>query len=300
MNSLPHTYNLQPYKQIEISNEKNLNFFLDKHSTKEGTWGELTILEGSIEFVFLNGDATVLSHHTLNLQSPSITIPPASWHKILKTSPTFKANLVFSCADHRYFEKKYQLAPMHSDLRHIYQTYFGNHEKMSILDIGCGSGRNPLSLAVKGHDVIGVDKNESGINNIRHIAEQEQLTKIETIVHDLNQPLKIHDKKFNLIYSTVTLQFLNPERIKPLLRELQKLTPIGGMHFLVFPVEKEPYTYPAGFTYLAKEKELYEFYQDCGWSVLEYNEKPGQLHRLDETGKPKQGVFALLLAQRHI
>ena len=45
--------------------------------------------------------------------------------------------------------------------------------------------------------------------------------------------------------------------------------------------------------------ELYHFYQDSGWSILEYKEKPGQLHKLDETGKPKQGVFGQLLAQKH-
>lgn len=291
---------LKAYKQIELHGGKNLQFFLDKHSTKEGTWGHLTVHEGTIEFVFLDGYGNELLHHTLNFQSPALVIPPASWHKIASTSDNFKATLQFCCHPHRYFEKKYRLPPIHHDLWYIHQTYLQERGKMSILDIGCGSGRNPLVFALSGNEIICVDKNEKAINNIQHIAEQEQLTKIKTHVHDLNQTLPIKDKSFDFIYSTVTLQFLNSSSIKPLLTQLQSLTARGGMHFLVFPIESEPYIYPESFTYLAKTNELYHFYQDSGWSILEYKEKPGQLHKQDESGKPKQGSFGLLLAQKYL
>ena len=171
---------------------------------------------------------------------------------------------------------------------------------MSILDVGCGSGRNPLYFSLSGHDIIGVDKNEDAIENIRHIAAKEQLSNIKTHVLNLNQPLPIKDKSFDFIYSTMALQFLKQSSIKPLLTKMQSLTPIGGMHFLVFPIKAELYSYPENFTYLAKTNELYHFYQDSGWSILEYKEKPGQLHKLDEHGKPKQGIFGQLLAQKHL
>ena len=290
---------LRAYKQIELNNEKNLQFFLDKHSTKEGTWGHLTIHEGTIDFIFLDGQGNELSHHTLSSISPTLAIPPASWHKIASTSAEFKATLQFYCHPYRYFEKKYRLAPIHHDLWTIHQTYLQGQEKISVLDVGCGSGRNPLYFALSGHDVIGMDKNEEAIQNIRHIAAQEQLSNIKAHVLDLNQPIAIKDKSFDFIYSTVALQFLNPPSIKPLLTKLQSLTATGGMHFLVFPIKAEPYNYPESFTYLAETNELYHFYQDRGWSILEYKEKPGQLHKLDETGKPKQGVFGQLLAQKH-
>ncbi|HHG8505402.1 TPA: methyltransferase domain-containing protein [Legionella pneumophila] len=290
---------LRAYKQIELNNEKNLKFFLDKHSTKEGTWGHLTIHEGTIDFIFLDGQENELSLHTLNSSSPTLTIPPASWHKIASASAEFKATLQFYCQPYRYFEKKYRLSLIHHDLWLIHQTYLQDQEKMSVLDVGCGSGRNPLYLALSGHEVIGMDKNAEAIENIRKIAEQEQLSNIKAHVHDLNQPIAIKDKSFDFIYSTVALQFLNPSSIKPLLTQLQSLTATGGMHFLVFPIKAEPYSYPESFTYLAETNELYHFYQDSGWSILEYQEKPGQLHKLDITDKPKQGVFGQLLAQKH-
>lgn len=290
---------LKKYKQIELNNENNLQFFRDKHSTKEGTWGNLTVHDGTIEFVFLDGHAKELSRLTLTPKSEALLIPPASWHKIASTSPEFEATLQFYCLPHRYFEKKYHLTSIHHDLWYIYQTYLQEREKMTILDIGCGSGRNPLYFALSGHDIIALDKNEDAITNIQHIAAQEQLLNIEALVHDLNKPLPFNDKLFDFIYSTVALQFLNPSSIKPLLNTLQTLTSPGGFHFLVFPIKAESYTYPERFTYLAEVNELYHFYQDSGWSILEYKEKPGQLHKLDEQGKPKPGIFGHLLAQKH-
>lgn len=291
---------LHAYKQIELKSGKNLPFFLDKHSTKEGSWGHLTVHEGTIEFVFLDGYGNKLSHHTLNSKSPLLIIPPASWHKIASTSALFNATLQFYCKPHRYFEKKYRLAPIHQDLWHIHQTYLRDRDKMTIMDVGCGSGRNPLVFALSGHNIVGVDINEDAIGNIREIAANEKLSNIETHVHDLNHPLPIKVKSFDLIYSTVSLQFLNPSNIEPLLTELQSLTSTGGMHFLVFPVKEEPYIYPESFTYLAEPNALYHFYQDRGWSILEYKEKPGQLHKVDECGKPTQGIFGQLLAQKHL
>ncbi|KTD08323.1 SAM-dependent methyltransferase TehB [Legionella jamestowniensis] len=291
---------LKVYKDIDLDREKNLQFFLNKHSTKEGTWGHLTVHEGNMQFVFLDGHGNEQSDYTLNPQSPSLVIPPSSWHKIASVSDDFKATLQFYCHPHRYFEKKYHLPPIHHDLLYIYQTYLREQEKMTILDIGCGSGRNPLYFALSGHQIIGIDKNEKAIENIKHIAKQEQLLNIEALLHDLNQPIPIQNKSFDFMCSTVTLQFLNPSSIQPLLATLQSLTSVRGMHFLVFPIKAEPYIYPDSFTYLAESKELYHFYQDSGWSILEYKENPGQLHKLDESGKPKQGIFGLLLAQKHL
>jgi tellurite methyltransferase len=76
------------------------------------------------------------------------------------------------------------------------------------------------------------------------------------------------------------------------------MTASRGLHFLVFPIEAEPYSLSSSFTYLPKSKELYHFYQDSGWSILEYKESVGQLHKLDDSGKPIQGLFGFLLAQK--
>tara|TARA_R110002126_G_scaffold17798_2_gene68925 strand:+ start:96653 stop:97561 length:909 start_codon:yes stop_codon:yes gene_type:complete len=290
---------LRPYKKIELNSENKLQFFLDKHSTKEGTWGCLELHEGEIDFIFLNGEGHELSRQLMNSKHATLLIPPASWHKIEPKSGEFNATLQFYCKPHRYFEKKYKLSSVHHDLNYVYQTYLSTYEKITMLDVGCGSGRNPLYFSMLGHLTTGIDINQNAINKTREIAEKEALSNIKLQVHDLNQLIPDFDDTFDFVYSTVALQFLNKASIHPLLTQLQNQTVMNGMHCLVFPIKSEIYSYPESFTYLAEPNELYQFYQDSGWSILEYREKPGQLHKLDETGKPKQGMFALLLAQKN-
>ncbi|STY28490.1 tellurite resistance protein TehB [Legionella wadsworthii] len=288
---------LMCYKEIEIDSHGKLKFFLDKHSTKEGTWGQLSLQEGIIDFVFLNGQGQELSRTRIDKEHPQLLIPPAAWHKIIPVSEPFKAILKFYCMPQRYFNKKYGLGAVQSDLVYVYHTYLHHLRNSSILDVGCGSGRNLLHLAKMGHRVTGIDHNQSALGTIEDIVQKEVLVGVDTLQHDLNQPLSLKSK-FDLVLSTVTLQFLNPQRIPELLAELQRVTKQGGYHFLVFPIQSELYSLPEFFTFLPQKEELYHVYQDNGWSILEYKESVGHLRKQDELGRPISGLFGLLLAQK--
>lgn len=64
------------YKKTDIDSHGKLKFFLEKHSTKEGTWAKLALQEGAIDFVFLNGQGQELSRITVNQEQPEVLIPP--------------------------------------------------------------------------------------------------------------------------------------------------------------------------------------------------------------------------------
>ncbi|KTD51646.1 tellurite resistance protein TehB [Legionella quinlivanii] len=290
--------NLICYKKTEIDNHGKLKFFLEKHSTKEGTWGQLSLTNGVIDFIFLNGEGQELSRYRLDKDHPQLSIPPAAWHKIIPVSEQFNVILEFYCMPQRYFSKKYGLGMVHSDLLYVYQTYLSHTKSSSVLDIGCGSGRNLLYLAKMGHSVSGIDKNKAALESLSEIAQQEALSEIDIQLHDLNHPLSLKAENYDIIFSTVSLQFLKPERVPDLLIELQQLTAKDGYHFLVFPIQADSYPMPDSFTYLPQKNELYHFYQDCGWSLLEYKESVGHLHKPDESGKKIPGVFGFLLAQK--
>lgn len=286
------------YKQTAIESPGKLKFFLEKHSTKEGTWGHLRLDEGIIDFIFMNGTGQELSRTRLDKSNPQLLIPPASWHKIAPVSEPFSAQLGFYCKPHRYFSKKYNLGAIHSDLLSIYHTYLSDQGPLTILDVGCGSGRNLLFLAALGHVITGIDINESAIATVNEIIQKEHLSHANTVVYDLNKPLSLKKEQYNFVCSTVSLQFLQAQRIPFLLQELQDATRKNGLHFMVFPLRSELYSLPASFTYLPDKEALYHYYQDCGWSILEYKESAGLLHKQDEEGRPIRGLFAHLLAQK--
>ena len=286
------------YKQTEIDSHDKLKFFLEKHSTKEGTWGLFQLETGEIDFIFLDGERKELSRHRIDESNLRMHIPPASWHKIEPVSDKFTATLGFYCKPHRYFNKKYGLGNVHSDLHYVYNTYFQKKAKLNILDVGCGSGRNLLFLALSGHRLTGIDSKEASIQQIDEIAQKENMSNIKSIIHDLHHPLALQKESYDVMISLVSLQFLEAQRIPSLLIELQLTTVMRGLHLLVFPIKAEPYSLPSTFTYLAESKELYHFYQDRGWSILEYKESVGQLHRMDDSGKSVQGLFGFLLAQK--
>ena len=289
---------LIPYKKIIINSQDKLKFFLEKHSTKEGTWGVLQLETGEIEFIVLDGEGRELSKHGIDKNNPKMFIPPALWHKINLVSEKFTGTLEFYCKPHRYFNKKYSLGNVQSDLYYVYTTYFHKKNKLNILDVGCGAGRNLLYLALFGHQLTGVDSNQSSIQQIEEIVEKENMSNITLITHDLHQALSPQKKAFDVVISLVTLQFLEPQRIPALLTELQSVTLDKGLHLIVLPIKSELYSLPASFTYLPESKTLYDFYQNKGWSILEYRESIGQLHKVDDSGKPIQGLFALLLAEK--
>ncbi|AMQ28869.1 TPA: SAM-dependent methyltransferase TehB [Legionella pneumophila] len=298
---MPREYdNLICYKQLSIDDHGKLKFFLEKHSTKEGTWGKLSLNEGEIDFIFQNGLGQELSRIRLDKNNRQLSIPPASWHKIIPISASFDAQLGFYCKPHRYFNKKYGLTEVHRDLLYVYHTYLSHLGSLTTLDVGCGSGRNLLYLAQLGHRVTGIDINQTALENIQIIAQKENLSPLNILSQDLNQPQSLAPDHYDFVCSTVTLQFLNASRIPTLLIELQEATKKNGYHFLVFPVQSELYSLPSSFTFLPKQEELYHFYQDSGWSILEYKESVGHLHKQDELGRPVQGLFALLLAQKVI
>ncbi len=60
----------------------------------------------------------------------------------------------------------------------------------------------------------------------------------------------------------------------------------------------ELYPFPDFFTYLPQKEEIYHRYQDNGWSILEYKESVGHLHKQDSLGRQISGLFGVLLAQK--
>lgn len=68
-----------PYKKTPIFNAKNVpKAILEKHNTKEGVWGKLVVVSGSLKFIDIDkGEEVIL------IKGKQQIIEPTKWHKIV-------------------------------------------------------------------------------------------------------------------------------------------------------------------------------------------------------------------------
>lgn len=96
---------------------------------------------------------------------------------------------------------------------------------MSVLDLGCGQGRDALFIASLGHSVLGVDLSPTGVAQLNEDAKREGLA-IKAVVADLThyQPTGEYD----IVVIDRTLHMLEPaERLTVLQRVLPHVTDNG-------------------------------------------------------------------------
>lgn len=278
------------YKNIQLDSANKLKFFLEKHSTKEGTWALLKLESGIINFIFLNGAGEELATHRLDNNNPEILIPPSSWHKIQEVNE-FTANLGFFCLEHRYFNKKYNLAKTSNELLYVLNTYFKDAKELKILNLANEQIENALFMAFKNLKVANIQAQEPPKNKLLEIINKEKITNLENI-NFIEAESALRKNYYDFVVSLDFFNYLTSKNTDDFLQKLQATTKIGGINLLIFPIQNESHPLPTSFTYLAQTKELYQFYQDNGWAILEYNETLQQFNNA-------YGVFGFLLAQKH-
>lgn len=147
------------------------------------------------------------------------------------------------------------------------ETMWENFDKnWSILDVGCGEGKNPLFLAEKEFkNIDAFDLSEAGIKKLLRIAEEKKL-KINAWVQDLTE--YNFNKQYDLIMSHGTLHFIEKDKWKKFINDAKNNTSIGGLNIIHIFTNKVPASYDiAPFVKgLAEEGELESMYRD--WEII--------------------------------
>jgi ubiquinone/menaquinone biosynthesis C-methylase UbiE len=81
----------------------------------------------------------------------------------------------------------------------------GNVRGLSVLDLGCGTGRHTVWLAQAGAEVIAVDFSEGMLAQARSKPGAET---VHFVVHDLHEPLPFPAGTFDLVVSGLVLEHL--------------------------------------------------------------------------------------------
>jgi tellurite methyltransferase len=100
---------------------------------------------------------------------------------------------------------------------------------LSVLDLGCGQGRDALMFARAGHRVVGVDVSSVGVQQMVSVAEDEGLT-LEGVVQDIRSYRP--DQSFDIVILDRVLHML-PEADRPAMLERAMDVTAPGGHLLV-------------------------------------------------------------------
>ncbi len=110
-----------------------------------------------------------------------------------------------------------------------FEAFCGEAKTGSVLDLGCGQGRDALMFARAGHRVVGVDVSSVGIEQMRAVANAEGLA-VEGVVADIctYEP----DQRFDVVILDRVLHMLAAEDRIPMLETAMGAVAPGG-HLLV-------------------------------------------------------------------
>lgn len=110
-----------------------------------------------------------------------------------------------------------------------FATFCHQVEPGSVLDLGCGQGRDALMFARAGHRVVGVDLSAVGIEQMRATAAAEGL-RVEGVVHDITtyEPAEA----FDLVVLDRVLHMLPADARIPMLGVAMAAVAPGG-HLLI-------------------------------------------------------------------
>lgn len=104
---------------------------------------------------------------------------------------------------------------------------------VSVLDIGCGNGRNAIALAQAGFgNVVGFDLIPEAITDAQERAKELGLGSLRFLVHDIKQPWPFESDTFDVAFDVNTFSSLSVAAREMYVEELARVMKKGGFFFL--------------------------------------------------------------------
>ncbi len=108
-----------------------------------------------------------------------------------------------------------------------------NVKNKTVLDIGCGGGRNAIPLAKMGAKVTGVDISTQMLNFAKNNAKKNKCSKNTNFIHSNAWEINLPSKSFDKILLLGILEHIPKEYRKKTIKEAQRLLKKGGELYIV-------------------------------------------------------------------
>jgi len=111
-----------------------------------------------------------------------------------------------------------------SPLSEIAKPYFPNNS--SILELGCGVGRDAVVFQRAGHSVVATDSSEVAID--QNTVEFSN-SGVDFKVIDMQDLLPYSDQEFDVVYANLSLHYYLNEKTREIVSEIERILKNGGI-----------------------------------------------------------------------
>ena len=108
-------------------------------------------------------------------------------------------------------------------LAKLAQTLIKKNKTCSILELGCGQGRDAIFFSQMGHDVTALDISPNAIEFVKKTKDLLGIRNLKPLVFDIEKPLTFNQDSFDLIYSNLVLQFFEHEKLNLFFNHIAKV-----------------------------------------------------------------------------
>lgn len=99
-----------------------------------------------------------------------------------------------------------------------------NQDKIhSILELGCGQGRDAIFLSQIGHNLEAIDISSNAIEFVNKTKDFLGINSLKARVGDISQPLEFKENYFDLVYSNLALQFFELEQMSLIFKNVSEV-----------------------------------------------------------------------------
>jgi tellurite methyltransferase len=193
----------------------------------------------------------------------------------------------------KYDRKDYYWGKIPSKICHRVLELLPPEKDITLLDIGCGEGRNAVFFARNGYLVTAFDLSLTAVEKTKRMASETGVT-IDVFQADVKEYRL--DWKYDILFSTGVLHFIPPELREETFENYKANTNKNGLNvFTVFVhkpfIEKAPDPDPDTQRY--KSGELFTYYHD--WKMEHCNE---EIFDCMSSGIPHKHVVNRIIARK--